>query len=341
VLTRRRQGDANRTHELPVPDELELEEQPSPQPERREPKLADPAPRDLSQRDWIAIVKRAGKEMLDDNMLLIASALAYSSFFAIPSVLLVVVGLFTLVASAGTITSLIAHLHGVMPAQATQLLSESLHRLDHQPSATVTMTAVGFALALWSTTGAMTSYMTGLNIAYDRKDRRTFVEKRLTAIAMVACIGAAFVLVAVFLIFGPQIEKHLGNALGIGSFLGYVWWAGQWPILIAGLLTAFATLLWLGPDVEHPRWRFISPGAVIAVAAWLLTSGAFAFYTASFAHYNKTWGSLSAVIVMLTWLWLTGLALLFGAELNAEVERSRELRQGKPAERRVQAPGRA
>jgi len=203
------------------------------------------------------------------------------------------------------------------------------------------MTAVGFALALWSTTGAMTSYMTGLNIAYDRKDRRTFVEKRLTAIAMVACIGAAFVLVAVFLIFGPQIEKHLGNALGIGSFLGYVWWAAQWPILIAGLLTAFATLLWLGPDVEHPRWRFISPGAVIAVAAWLLTSGAFAFYTASFAHYNKTWGSLSAVIVMLTWLWLTGLALLFGAELNAEVERSRELRQGKPAERRVQAPGRA
>src|SRR5581483_3418454 len=121
VLTRRRQGDANRTHELPVPDELELEEQTSPQPERREPKLADPAPRDLSQRDWIAIVKRAGKEMLDDNMLLIASALAYSSFFAIPSVLLVVVGLFTLVASAGTITSLIAHLHGVMPAQATQL----------------------------------------------------------------------------------------------------------------------------------------------------------------------------------------------------------------------------
>src|SRR5581483_3722603 len=135
--------------------------------------------------------------------------------------------------------------------------------------------------------------------------------------------GSAFVLIAVFLIFGPQIEKHLGAALGIQSFLAYVWWVAQWPILIGGLLAAFATLLWLGPDVDDPRWHFLSAGTVVAVVAWLLTSGAFAFYTASFGHYNKTWGSLSAVIVMLTWLWLTALALLFGAEVNAETERLR------------------
>src|SRR5205807_2249854 len=112
-------------------------------------------------------------------------------------------------------------------------------------------------------------------IAYDRKDRRSFVKKRLTALAMVACIGTAFVLIAVFLIFGPQIEKHLGSALGIQSVLGYVWWIAQWPILIGGLLAAFATLLWLGPDVDHPHWRFITPGTVTAVAGWLLASGAF------------------------------------------------------------------
>src|SRR5207253_791258 len=164
MATRQQKAAADdRQQERPVPDEAELEEAPGPQPERGEPRLMDPGLRDLSRRDWIAIFKRAGKEMLEDNMLMIASALAYSTFFAIPSVLLVVVGLFTLIAGPATITSLIAHLHGVMPAQATQLLSQSLHRLDHQPAATLTMTLVGFVLALWSTTGAMTSYMTALN----------------------------------------------------------------------------------------------------------------------------------------------------------------------------------
>jgi len=321
-----------------MPDEAPLEDVPTPQPERREAKLPDPGLTDLSRRDWLASFHRAGKEMLDDNMMMIASALAYASFFAIPSTLLVVVGLFTLVAGPSTITSLIAHLHGVMPAQATQLLSQSLHRLDSQQGASILMTVVGLVLAIWSTTGAMTSYMTALNLAYDRKDRRKFVKKRLIALAMVGCIGVAFLLVGGLLVFGPQIEKHVGDALGIQGVLGYVWWTVQWPILIVGLLAAFATLLWLGPDVDHPRWRFLTPGALVSVAIWLIVSGLFAVYTSSFGSYNKTWGSLSAVIIMLTWLWLTSLALLFGAELNAELERSRELRQGEQAEQHIQVP---
>ena len=120
-----------------------------------------------------------------------------------------------------------------------------------------------------------------------------------------------------------------------------IWWAAQWPVLLVGLLAAFAALLYLGPDVDQPKWQFITPGALVAVVAWLAASGLFAVYTSMFGSYNKTWGSLAAVIIMLTWLWLTGLALLFGAELNAEVERSRELRQGKPAEVELQAPSKA
>src|SRR5581483_10618946 len=165
--------------------------------------------------------------------------------------------------------------------------------------------------------------------------------KRIAAATMAACIGAAFILIAALLIFGPMLEGWAGRQLGIQSVLGVVWWIVQWPILIGGLLAAFATLLYLGPDVDHPRWRFLTPGSLVAVAVWLVASGAFAVYTSSFSSYNKTWGSLSAVIVMLTWLWLTGLALLFGAEINAEAERSRELRQGKPAEREIQAPARS
>jgi membrane protein len=325
----------------PAPDEARLERAPGPQPERREPTVDDPGLRDLSRRDWLAAVKRAGKEMLDDNMPMIAQALAYSSFLAIPSVLLLAVGLFTLLVGPGTITSLIQHLGGVLPGQATTLVSDSLHRLDRQHQASVVMVVVGGVLAAWSTTGAMTTYMTALNMAYDRRDRRNFVRKRLTALLMVACIGAAFLLIAVLLIFGPPIERYLGKAIGFPTALAWIWWIAQWPILVVGLLAAFAALLYLGPDVDHPRWRFLSPGSAVAVAIWLAASGGFAYYTSHFGSYNKAWGSFAAVIVMLTWLWITGLALLFGAELNSELERSRELRQGERAERQLQAPARA
>jgi membrane protein len=319
----------------------ETEQAPAPQPEHDEPRLERANVGDLSARDWGAIAVRAGKEMLDDNMTMIASALAYATFFAIPSVLLATVGLFTLVTGPGTINTLIEHLGHVMPAQATHLIRGSLLRLDQKPSTGLTMTIVGLALAFWSMTSAMTSYMTALNLAYDRKDGRKFLKKRAIALAMVACVGAAFILVAGLLIFGPSIEKAVGDALGMQSVLQYVWWSAQWPILIAGLLAAFATLLWLGPDVEHPRWRFLTVGSAIAVAVWLIASGAFAFYTSRFGSYNKTWGSLAGVIIMLTWLWLTSLALLYGAEFNAETERSRELREGQPAERELQAPRRS
>ena len=326
----------------PLPDEAPLEEERTPQPERRESRLCDPGLRDLSFRDWRAIFVRAFKGFMEDNGTMLASALAYSTFFAIPSVLLVTVGVFTLVVGPDTISSLMAHFSHVMPAAATSLLGQSLHRLDQNPSTGIAMTAVGFVLALWSTSGAMTTYMTALNLAYERKDRRKFVRKRFVALQMVAVIGVAFVLVAVLLIFGPPLEHLVASHAGpLSDAVGWIWWIAQWPILLTGLLAAFATLLYLGPDVDHPRWHFLSPGSAFATVVWLAASGGFAYYTSAFASYNKTWGSLAAVIVMLTWLWLAAIALLLGAELNAETERSRELRAGRPAERELQVPARS
>jgi membrane protein len=311
-------------------------------PELGEPRLSDPGLLDLSFRDWRAILVRACKKFLEHNGTMLASALAYATFFAIPSVLLVVVGMFTLVAGPDTISSLMTHFSQVMPAQATSLLGGSLHRLGRRPSAGIAMTIVGFVLAVWATTSAMTSYMTALNLAYDRKDRRSFVRKRGVAVALVAVIGLAFLLVAVLLIFGPPLEQlvacHAGGAAGA---VGWIWWTAEWPILAAGLLAAFATLLYMGPDVEHPQWRFITPGSLLAAFIWLAASAGFAYYTSSFGSYNKAWGSLAAVIIMLTWLWLAAVALLLGAEVNAETERSRELREGRPAAGRVLAPPRS
>ena len=140
---------------------------------------------------------------------------------------------------------------------------------------------------------------------------------------------------------GPVISEELGEALGLEGAFGWIWWTAEWPILVLGLLFVFAAVLYLGPNVAHPRWRFLTPGSVVAVAVWLIASGLFAVYVSLFGSYNKAWGSLAAVIILLTWLWLSALALLLGAEINAEAERSRELRQGQPAELELQAPAKA
>jgi membrane protein len=298
-------------------------------PERQsgESRLADPRLRDFSVHDWRGIFLRAVKRLLADNGTMLASALAYSTFFAIPSVLLVVVGTFTLVVGPETISSLMQHFSRVIPAEATALLGQSLHRLDRSPSESVVVTIVGAVLALWAMTSAMTTYMTALDLAYQRKDSRSFVRKRLVSLALVTLIGLVFLLVAVLLMFGPPLEQlvasHAGGASGAVT---WIWWIAQWPILIGGLLIAFSILLDAGPDVTRPRRRLLTPGSVLATFVWLAASGGFAYFTSNFGSYNKTWGSLAAVIIMLTWLWLAALALLLGAELNAETERSLERR---------------
>ena len=313
---------------------METKEAPTPQPEQQEPQPRTiPGSPTSAPRDYKAILTRAGKQALAHSITDLAAALAYYSFLAIPAMLLVAVGLFSLFASPDAITTLIDKLGTVVPCQATQLIEDSLRRMNENKSGSLAMVIVGFVLALWTTMGAMTSFMRAVNRAYDREEGRGFVRQRLVAVQMVIAMGVAFLLVFGLLVLGPVMSGWIGNALDIEGVMGWLWWVAQWPILLAGLLAVFATVLYLGPNVDHPRWRFITPGALFAVVVWLVASGLFAVYTSMFDSYNKTWGSLAAVIVMLTWLWVTGIALLLGAEINSEAERSRELRQGEPAER--------
>jgi membrane protein len=270
---------------------------------------------------------RAGRESLDDNVPMMASALAYSAFFAIPSVLLLVLGVFTLLADKSTIAEIVDRLTAIAPQDVTKLFGESLQRLSERPSTGILLTIAGLLLALWSLSSAMSTVMTALNIAYDRDDRRGFVRMRLTALGLGIAVGTAVLLAGTLLVMGPHLESWLGGALDARTAVAFVWWIGQWPILVGALLVAFAAVLYLGPDVDHPRWQLVTPGSVVAVVAWLVVSGAFSLYTTWFGSYDKTWGTLGAVIVTMIWLWLGGLALLFGGELNAETERSRELRE--------------
>jgi membrane protein len=313
----------------------------SPLPERHERRLDDPGLRDLSRRDFVAILKRAVKEARADNITDYAAALAYYVFLALPSLLLVAVGVFTLVAGENAIDTLLSKLGTVAPQQTVQLVGDSLRQITSHRSSGLVLVIIGSALALWTSIGAMTAVIRALNVAYNRQETRNFFRLRGAALTMLFFAFIAFLLAFGLLVLGPQLSNWLGSAVGMKSAFKIIWWAAQWPVLIGGLLSTFAAILYFGPNVKHPRWHFLTPGAIVAVIVWLVASGAFAFYVSKFGSYNKAWGSLAAVIIMLTWLWLSGLALLFGAEVNAEAERSRELRRGEPAEAELQAPTKA
>ena len=193
-----------------------------------------------------------------------AQALAYSLFLAIPSALLVVLGVFALVASPADVGGLIDRANGVIPPEAAKLLTDSLTRTSESQGSGILMTVVGILLAVWTTTSAATTLMQGITTAFGKKDARGFARKRLLALVIVLCLVAAAALVGALLVFGPYLERGLGNAVGQPGLTAWLWWTAQWPILVLGLLAAFSVLLYLGPDVEQPSWKFITPGAVTA-----------------------------------------------------------------------------
>jgi membrane protein len=269
-----------------------------------------------------AIVRRALRRFNDDHMTSIAAALAYFAFLAIPSALLVAVGIFSLVAGPGSVATLVGKLHGIVPGQATSLLRSSLRNMIRNTGTGITVLSIGGVLAFWSLTGAMQNLMWALNIAYARDETRGFVRRRLTALWMVVFALIGFALAFGVLVLGPHLSTWVGNAVGAKTVTKIVWYVAEWPLLVGGLLVSFAGFMYYGPDVKERRWRFLSFGSVVAIVIWLVASGAFAFYASRFGSYNKTWGSLAAVVVMLTWLWLSAVALLFGAEIDAEAERT-------------------
>jgi membrane protein len=243
------------------------------------------------------------------------------------------------VGDRSAVTEVINRLETVVPQEALSLIRSSLERVTElQSNSGIAMVVVGSVLALWTVTGAMDTLMWALNSAYEREETRGFVKRRLTALLMILLLLVAFALAFGLLVLGPHLSGWIGDAVGLEALVKWLWWTAQWPLLILWLLLTFATIFYLGPNVDHPHWRFLSIGTALSVVVWLVASGAFAFYVSQFGSYNKAWGSLAAVIIMLTWLWISGLALLFGAEVNAEAERSRELRRGEPADVELQAP---
>jgi membrane protein len=276
---------------------------------------------ELGPRDYLAIFRRAARAAVDDQITDAAAAIAYYAFLAIPALLLISVGVFSVFAGPSAVETIIERLGSVMPAEAVALLENGLRRTTEEGGG-VTMILIGGAVAFWTASGAANAVMRGLNRVHGTEETRGFIRQRLVALTMVLVSVIAFALVFGLLILGPKLSAWIGDLVGAEAAVRWGWLLGQWPVLVVRLLSAFGAVLLLGPDIEHPRWRFLSVGAALAVVLWLTASGGFAIYLAFFGSYNKTWGSLAAVIIMLTWLWLSSLALLFAAEVDAQVERT-------------------
>jgi membrane protein len=209
-----------------------------------------------------------------------------------------------------------------------------------QPQAAGVAFVIGLASALWSASGYVGSFGRAMNRIYEIREGRPFWKLRpvMLLVTLIALVLVAAVAIAL-IISGPAAEA-VGNALGIGSAGVLAWNIAKWPVILLVVVLIVAILYYATPNVKQPKFRWISVGALLAIIVWVLASAAFGFYVATFSSYNKTYGALAGVVVFLLWLWITNLALLFGAELDSELERGRELQAGLPAEENVQLPPR-
>jgi membrane protein len=245
---------------------------------------------------------------------------------AIFPALLALVSILGLVGSSAT-QPLIDNLGNVAPGPAKDIVTNALRDLEQSQGAAGILLVVGLAVALWSASGYVGAFMRASNAIYDVEEERpiwkTLPTRVLTTLVLLLMLAVA----AVAVTFTGPLAEQAGNVLGVGQSALDLWDIVKWPVILGVVTAMIAILYWAAPNVKHPGFRWISPGSVLAVLMWIVASAAFAFYVANFGSYNKTYGALAGVIIFLVWLWISNLAVLLGAELNAELERTRKMEE--------------
>lgn len=298
------------------------------------------SPTDITPRSWGYVLKKTLREFVSDQCTDLAASLTYYGTLAVFPALLAFVSLLGIFGNARKTTdSLISLAQGLVPASTLSALRQPIDNLTHSPAAGVTL-VVGIVGALWSASGYVTAFSRAMNRVYGIREGRPIWKLRpvmlgVTVMAIVFAVIAAFLLV----LSGPVLDK-VGSNLGLGHGVLIAWNIIKWPILLVMAIAILAVLYYATPNVKQPKFRWTSLGSVVALVVWALASGLFALYAANFSKYNATYGAIGGVIVFLLWIWISNNALLFGAELDAEIERGRELQAGIAAEENIQLPPR-
>jgi membrane protein len=277
----------------------------------------------------IDVLKRTVREFRDDNLGDWAAALTYYSVLSLFPALIALTAILGLVGSEKTIDSLLEIIGDVGPDSAVETFRGPVEKVVRGDTGAGAALLISIGVALFSASGYIGAFMRASNAIYGVEEGRSFWKLRpfQVVVALVMILMLALVLIAIVLT-GPLAES-VGSEIGVSDAAVTIWNYAKWPVLVIVVITMLAFLYYAAPNVKQPSFRWLTPGSVLAVVVWVLASIAFGIYVANFGSYNKTYGALGGAVVFLVWLWLSNVAVLLGAELNAEIERERQLQAGK------------
>ena len=278
------------------------------------------SPWHLSAREWLRVFKRSFSSFLADDAMGLSAQVAFSSLLAFFPAVVFLVGLLDLVGAYETLKSFLA------PIAPGDVL-KTIERLQEDTSKGTSLVAffVGAAGAIWAASGAMNAVIKAVNRAYDRVETRPFWKTRLVAVVLVALMGLVLAGLLLLIIFGGPLGNAIAAKAGLGSAFDVVWGILRWPIAFVAILLFFSLVYYLAPNLDVRSWKWLTPGSLVGSVGWLALSGLFALYTSYSDSYSKTYGALASGIVLLLWLNYSAFALLFGAELNSELDKQAEV----------------
>lgn len=298
------------------------------------------SPTDVNKPSWKYIAKKTLREFSKDQCPDLAAALTYYAVLSLFPALLALVSLVGIFGDPEKTTAVLLEIvRGIAPADTVDTVSGPVEELASSPAAGLTL-FVGLATALWSASGYVGAFGRAMNRIYEVDEGRPFVKLRGTMLAVTLLAVVIVALLAGMLVLSGPVSEAVGGAIGLSGAFLTVWNIAKWPVIVALVIVIIAVLYYATPNVKQPKFRWMSIGSLIALVIFVLASLGFAFYVASFGNYNKTYGALGGVIVMLLWLWILNMSLLFGAEFDAEMERGRQLQAGIKAEETIQLPPR-
>jgi membrane protein len=287
----------------------------------------------LSPRAWWDVLKRTANAFRDDDLTDVAAALTYYAVLSIFPALIALVSILGLVGDAA-LDPLIENVENLTPGPAQEILLGAIEQISSSQAAGIAL-ILGMAGAIWTASGYVGGFARASNRIYEVDEGRPFWKLRPLQIGITVLTILLLAICAIAVVVTGPLAREVGDVVGAGETAVTVWGIAKWPVIALMVITLISILYLATPNVRQPGFRWITPGSVVAVVLWLASSLLFAFYVSNFGSYNATYGSIAAVIVFLVWLWITNLAILFGAELNAELERQRELEGGVPRDETI------
>jgi membrane protein len=298
------------------------------------------SPTDLDKPNWKYIAKKTLREFSKDQCPDLAASLTY---YAVLSLFPAILALVSLVGIFGdpqkTTDALLQIVRGFVPAETADTVGGVVADLASAPAAGLTL-VIGLATALWSASGYVGAFGRAMNRVYEVDEGRAFVKLRGTMLAVTLLAVVIVAILAGMLVLSGPVAEAVGGLIGLSGVFLTIWDIAKWPVMVALIIVIIAVLYYATPNVKQPKFKWMSLGSGIALFVFLLASVGFGFYVGNFGNYNKTYGALGGVIVMLLWLWILNMSLLFGAEFDAEMERGRQLQAGIKAEETIQLPPR-